>query len=150
MLSKEFEGVYSGTKGCLWHMAVLVIFIGGAVQAGLHGYFGTCVMLGVTGLFLLMALIGNCTENWGTGTKKIRNWQENSLRTFEGNVPEYVLRGACDIKTRVPTAEFSVHYLQESTSYREPRQLPDPILRVKTRNENYFIYVWDEKEYKEL
>ena len=58
-------------------------------------------------------------------------------------VPVFVLNYANQIKRECPGAEFAVHEL-----YRELAPQPDPFLLVRHGSEQYYVAVWDEKDYE--
>jgi len=88
---------------------------------------------------------------WGSGTLRKRVWRKTQLDHYKGNVPEFVLSRALEIKREAPETSFEVMSLVQETTNKAPEPLPDPFLIARHGNETYFIDVWDEKEYeKEL
>ncbi len=63
------------------------------------------------------------------------------LREYDGEVPEYALSRALEIKERMPSAEFDVEELRVSKRY-------DPFLIVHCGRERFYIEVWDEKPFE--
>jgi len=74
-----------------------------------------------------------------------REWKRVSIAEFSGNVPEFALRKALQLKAH--GANIRIDYLEE-TSEAVPHPLPDPFLVAILGDEAYYIDVWDEKEYK--
>ena len=73
-------------------------------------------------------------------------WERTTLSSYSGNVPEFALMRAVEIKERVPAAYFNVEYLTHTESY-----IPftvDPFLIVILGNESYYIDVWDEPQFE--
>lgn len=75
------------------------------------------------------------------GTYVRATWHTVPLREYEGEVPEYVLSRALEIKERMPNAEFDVEELRVSKRY-------DPFLIVYCGRERFYIEVWDEKPFE--
>lgn len=66
-------------------------------------------------------------------------WQRSNLK-FASDVPAFVLRKAIQIKLAAPECKLFVETLANH---------PDPFLVVKQGNEEYYVEVWDEKEFEE-
>lgn len=64
------------------------------------------------------------------------------------NVPDFALETALRVKEAVPAVNFNVEYLSES---RHQIRLidPDPFLVATLGHEQYYLEVWDERDYKE-
>lgn len=75
------------------------------------------------------------------GTYVRATWRTVPLREYDGEVPEYALSRALEIKERMPSAEFDVEELRVSKRY-------DPFLIVHCGRERFYIEVWDEKPFE--
>lgn len=152
---KEHTGMYSGTKKMLWlagsFIALSSILVYGLADSTPHWstlhYAGNFAAAILTATAAVLLLNSSLESHWGTGDRRVRAWETYPLRSYLGNVPEFVLDKAISIAKVLPTAEFQIVQLVETTD-RKPRPLPDPFLLVSLGNERYFIDVWDEKEYE--
>jgi hypothetical protein len=77
-----------------------------------------------------------------SGTYFSAQWHRVPLREYEGEVPEYALSHALEIKERVPGAEFEVEELRVEKRY-------DPFLIVSCGRERFYIDVWDERRFEQ-
>jgi hypothetical protein len=68
-------------------------------------------------------------------------WRTVPLHKYEGEVPEYVLSRAIEIKEKIPQAEFYVDYLSVEKRY-------DPFLIVACGRERFYVDVWDEPDFE--
>lgn len=68
-------------------------------------------------------------------------WHRVPLSAFEGEVPEFALSHALEIKNKMPTAIFKVEELRVEKRY-------DPFLIVSCGKERYYIDVWEEREFE--
>lgn len=68
-------------------------------------------------------------------------WQRVPLADFEGEVPEFALSHAVEIKDKLPTATFEVEELRVEKRY-------DPFLVVSSGKERYYIDVWEEQGFE--
>jgi hypothetical protein len=75
------------------------------------------------------------------GTYVQATWRTVPLRDFEGEVPEYALSHAVEIKERMPNVEFDVEELRVEKRY-------DPFLIVYCGRERFYIDVWDEQPFE--
>lgn len=75
------------------------------------------------------------------GTRVQTRWNTVSLKNYEGEVPEFALSRAMEIKERMPTAEFEIEELRVEKRY-------DPFLVASYGRERFYIDVWDEREFE--
>jgi hypothetical protein len=75
------------------------------------------------------------------GTFVRAKWHLVPLRKFKGEVPEFALSKALEIKERLPKAEFYVDELRAVKRY-------DPFLVVACGRERFYIDVWDEHDFE--
>jgi hypothetical protein len=75
------------------------------------------------------------------GTFVRARWRMVPLRKFQGEVPEFALARAIQIKERLPKAEFYVDELKAEKRY-------DPFLVVSCGRERFYIDVWDERDFE--
>ncbi|MFB3917305.1 MAG: hypothetical protein ACE14M_11285 [Terriglobales bacterium] len=68
-------------------------------------------------------------------------WRTVPLSRYEGEIPEYVLSRAIEIKEKIPQAEFYVDYLSVEKRY-------DPFLIVACGRERFYVDVWDEPDFE--
>jgi hypothetical protein len=68
-------------------------------------------------------------------------WERVPLPAFEGEVPEFALSHALEIKDKMPTATFEVEELRVEKRY-------DPFLIASCGKERYYIDVWDEHSFE--
>lgn len=83
----------------------------------------------------------NFLTSLAPGTFVHGKWRRTRLRSFEGEVPEFVLSRAIEIKERAPNVEFEVEALRIDSRY-------DPFLIVKCGRQRFYIDVWDEAEFE--
>jgi hypothetical protein len=76
------------------------------------------------------------------GTYVQATWHTVPLRDYDGEVPEYVLSRALEVKEKMPNAEFEVQELRVAKRY-------DPFLIVYCGRERFYIDAWDEKPFEE-
>jgi hypothetical protein len=81
------------------------------------------------------------------GTRTVRSWKACSIAEFPGNIPEFVLAKAVQLKQELPKVRFEIESLYGERE-RIIRPLPDPFLVAILEDERYYIDVWDEKEYE--
>jgi hypothetical protein len=75
------------------------------------------------------------------GTFVRARWHLVPLRKFKGEVPEFALSKALEIKERLPKAKFYVDELKAIRRY-------DPFLVVACGRERFYIDVWDEHDFE--
>jgi hypothetical protein len=75
------------------------------------------------------------------GTYVHAGWHTVPLKDYSGEVPEYALSHALEIKERMPAAEFEVEELRVEKRY-------DPFLIVYCGRERFYIDVWDEQPFE--
>jgi hypothetical protein len=75
----------------------------------------------------------------GPGTYIQATWHTKPLKKYDGDVPEFALSHALEIKERMPNAEFEVEELRVAKRY-------DPLLVVSYGAERFYIDVWDEQD----
>jgi hypothetical protein len=68
-------------------------------------------------------------------------WRGTKLAKFRGEIPEFALSRAIEIKERLPKARFYVEELTVDKRY-------DPFLVVACGRERFYIDVWDEPEFE--
>jgi hypothetical protein len=69
------------------------------------------------------------------------SWRCTKLAKFKGEIPEFALSRAVEIKERLPKARFYVEELTVEKRY-------DPFLIVACGRERFYIDVWDEAEFE--
>lgn len=75
--------------------------------------------------------------------RKIGKWKLVPLKGATERVPEFALETACQIKERIPSAEFYLDTLVcEEVQY-------DPFLVLRLNNTDYYLEVWDEPGFKQ-
>lgn len=67
-------------------------------------------------------------------------WRSTPLRKYKGEVPEFALSHALEIKERVPGVEFEVEVLSVD--------IYDPFLIACCGKERFYIDVWDERDFE--
>jgi hypothetical protein len=75
------------------------------------------------------------------GTSVRAEWRTVSLNGYKGEVPEFALSHALEIKERMPAAKFEVEELRVEKQY-------DPFLIVSCGKERFYIDVWEEEEFE--
>ena len=75
------------------------------------------------------------------GTYVQATWHTVPLKDYEGEVPEYALSHAVEIKERMPNVDFEVEELRVEKRY-------DPFLIVYCDRERFYIDVWDEQPFE--
>lgn len=103
------------------------------------------VLFGIVGT--IIGFVGSITllfSDHSGAHRTRREWKRTAIGEFPGNVPEFALRKAVQLKEH--GASIRIDYLEESTES-IPRRLPDPFLVAILGDETYYIDVWDEKEY---
>jgi len=147
-------GMWSDTKLGLWLFGLALFFACGvapyinenldwtAAHLGNFGVIAACILAGI----LTAIGFGQTFDFSHTHAHRItRKWHRSLIREYPGNVPEFALRKALPLRSHGAT--ICVDYLEESTES-GPIRLPDPFLVATLGDENYYIDVWDEKEYK--
>jgi hypothetical protein len=98
---------------------------------------------------LTVASVVNACGRWGTRVK--RQWKRATVAEYSriGNIPEFALVKAVAVQKALSNAELSVDRLYESY---EKNSWPhmDPFLIAKLGDEEYYLDVWDEREYERL
>ncbi len=69
------------------------------------------------------------------------SWRRTKLAKYEGEIPEFALSRAIEIKERLPKARFFVEELTVDKRY-------DPFLIATCGRERFYIDVWDEPEFE--
>jgi hypothetical protein len=154
---KARPGMWSGHKEALaWLGLSLTLGLGVAPMAHLFrskypqrdeilfSIFFTSIALAFTTV-LRAIYCGWAAE--ARGHRKVREWRYCLVSAYEGNIPEFVLSKALQIKAEVPTASLKIESLYE-TEEKIERVTRDPFLVASLGNECYYIDVWDEKEYE--
>lgn len=103
-----------------------------------------------------------CSCTWGDDPYRTvrtrRHWKRYAIAEYAGAIPEFALQKALQIKEACPAAEFFIDQLvtevdrQDEEKLRDNRErvlrMRDPFLVAVTKDETYYIEVWDEKEYE--
>lgn len=156
--SKVKHGMWSGTKRTLWLLAILGIFVTLAITAlattpqnSSNFRFGLNTGLVVTAVVLLFTTIGSAAgrDGVGHGTRSRTEWAHHDIAKYDRPIPEHILLKAIQIKEALPVAYIYVEQLEE-TEDSKVRPTPDPFLVVWHGTENYYIDVWDERDYEGL
>lgn len=129
---------------CVYGMISFFVLLLGTVVTSLfvkslgHNHLLTAWLVGC-GVFLVGFLIlGLVSESIFSRVV----WQNTPLKGYERPVPEYALLLATEIKEHLPEVDFSVHeLLVRAVTF-------DPFLVVHFGNEEYYIAVWDEPDFK--
>ena len=69
------------------------------------------------------------------------SWRRSKLSNYQGQIPEFALSKAIEIKERLPQARFYVEELTVNKRY-------DPFLIAACGRERFYIDVWDEPEFE--
>lgn len=100
------------------------------------------LILAATGSFWLMVLNERYLRS---GARRgYASWELTSLRGYRRAVPEFVLQTALDIQEKCPAVEFFVDELRS-----ERERVVDPFLVAKLGNQNFYLEVWNEPEYRQ-
>ncbi len=67
--------------------------------------------------------------------------------SYNGYIPVHILNLALQVREACPEANFVIHELTLSME-NVPKPLPDPFLSVTLGSEEYFIGVWDERDFE--
>jgi hypothetical protein len=153
---KEYVGMYSGTKACLGWVTGLVLSVGAFVY-GMSSNFNQpwsplhYTVNTITALLIVITGFGTCAyvfdNEWEHGNRLEREWENQEISFYQGNIPEFALSKAVQIKDAIPESRFYVSYLVERIDHRS-KPKPDPFLYVTLGDESYYLDVWDEKEYE--
>jgi len=81
------------------------------------------------------------------GKRSKISWRRYTIQDYQGTIPEFALNKMVQIAAAYPEARFQVDQLEKHTENWIVRE-PDPFLVVYAGNEQYYIEVWDEKEYE--
>jgi hypothetical protein len=76
------------------------------------------------------------------GTHVRATWRVVPLQNYEGEIPEFALSHALEIKQRIPSAEFEIEELRVDKRY-------DPFLIACCGSERFYIDVWEEGDFEE-
>lgn len=79
--------------------------------------------------------------------QRIREWGVMAIEDYSGDIPDFALSKATEIKELVPGARFAVEYLYERIEVTR-RPLPDPFLVVTLPGECFYLDVWEEPEFE--
>lgn len=156
---KARPGMWSGHKAGIGWMAMALIVAGVLVprlnSQTNHWTVGSLAAVGVVALCILSAIftiVALCmwldSNNRGHRTTKV--WRTRSLSEYAhsgGNIPEFALRKAIQLKEALPQIELRIDQLMIETE-RHERPDKDPFLVAELDNEKYWIDVWDEKDYE--
>lgn len=153
--SKEWSGMWSGHKigviafasalTCTWLVSRLIMVVHTAQDwssVKIWSIIGTVVLAACGVISLLVA--GFCAfEDDAHGSRTTYRWARFSVGNYAGAIPEHVLLKALQVQKECPKASFYIDHLMKDTE-----RMPDPFLVATCGNEEYFIDVWDEKEYE--
>jgi hypothetical protein len=161
--SKEHTGMWSGTKWTIlfWTLVpcMLTLFVYGmVVNGGPHApdafwpwyRYASNILSAIAALGFAITGSVSLDVMMGEGTRKIIRWHSFTLSNYTGNVPEFVLSKAVEIKSALPNCQFEIQQLGTTVNehHRTVSLLRDPFLVASLDNESYYIDVWDEKEYE--
>lgn len=156
--SKVRKGMWSGTKE-FWCAFAFEVFVVTLFIYSMRGAFNEKVaafsslhggLNFVLGCIMVIGFAYTAFGAWleiGHGKRIITEWAKAHIATYKGNVPEFALSKAIEIKNALPAVDFKVEYLVEHHE-EKIRPLPDPFLVAYLGDEEYYIEVWDEKEYE--
>lgn len=146
--SHRHEGMFTGTKQFLVFLALLPVTAGGAwwlwtlPDSIAFGVLTILVaLLAILNLLVVLGSIGDI----GKGKRRRVDWRILPIAQFTGDIPEFALNRALEIRTAIPGCSFQIDGLYTTT---EERPLPDPFLVVVRKGEAYYVDVWDEKGYQ--
>ena len=77
---------------------------------------------------------------WAGSFRQRREWFLCDISLYKGDIPEYVLNKAIQVKQSCPDCKLTVEYLVQNTNYVSL----DPFLIAQLKDETYYIEVWDE------
>jgi hypothetical protein len=157
MRRKVKTGVYSGTKmgiafllGIPFSVAAIATIANsmqGKVWPGwMYGLLA--ISIGASVASVIGSLWCGIEGKWHAGHRRVIYWDKVAIADYQGNIPEFALSKALEIKREVPDAEFGIYRLVSRTEETKPIPLRDPFLFVRKGNEMYYIEVWDEQEYE--
>jgi hypothetical protein len=155
-LQKATPGTWSGHREgvawlLLWAIIVLAVipeimpFTGKDFEPGLPGISVIILCVGSIPIFIRSMFL--FWDKDARGHRLTRTWESVPLNQYHGNVPEFALSKAVQIKRALPACSIGVEYLAESEK-KIVRPLRDPFLFVSLGDEKHYIDVWDEKEYE--
>jgi hypothetical protein len=75
------------------------------------------------------------------GTCVRATWRVVPLQNYEGEIPEFALSHALEIKERIPSAEFEIEELRVEKRY-------DPFLIACCGKERFYIDAWEEEDFE--
>jgi hypothetical protein len=115
-----------------------------------------------SGLVCLVTIVGSCIATWGEDAyrtpRRIRFWQRYKISEYPAAIPEFVLQRALAIQARCAVAEFYVDHLVTGIDQTDANAIQDrkerimrsrdPFLVAVTKDESYYVDVWDEKDYE--
>ncbi len=156
---KAAPGTWSGHKeGAAWFLlwvALLTLFL--PYVLGMTDKYFSPSSPSLPALSVIFLAIGSipifCRSMYlfwdkdARGHRITRSWKYVRLTDYEGNVPEFALSKAIQIKKAVPDCLLGVEFLVEEEE-KIVRPLRDPFLLVSRGSEKRYIDVWDEKEYE--
>lgn len=148
-------------KGTWRRIKLAWAFLGCAISfalgaATINTYHLDNTPLGVTGMIICILLgiasgiatIGNFIESGSSGDKRTnRTWERYSIHNYDRAIPLFVLNKAIAIKEKCPSAELIIEQLVQKKEG-STRPLRDPFLVATMDHEEYYIDVWDEREYE--
>ncbi len=153
--SKTREGMWSGTRNFVLHVGVSVMLfiliiwritkMGQSNNPALDG-----TLLGVLAGLLIGNTVFCMMNNIGSGHRTIVDWRWCPLQEFSGDIPEYVLYKAIQIKKAFPDVELRIDYLTKEDwgSGSTSEILPNFFLVARCRSESYYVNFWDKKKYE--
>jgi hypothetical protein len=81
------------------------------------------------------------------GSRITREWRRLPICEYAGTIPEFVLAKAIQLKAACPETVLTIDHLYEGIEVIE-RPTRDPFLVATLEDEEYYVDVWDEREYE--
>lgn len=121
------------------------------VGLSLFWTIGSTIMLKVGTVTIIGALL--CGVTFGISMENMTRWEavwnEHSLEYYTGQVPEFALQSALDLKRECSFSDVKLYFeIDEMTMQRKPRLDPFLIVYVSGGPKHY-IEVWNEPKYKQ-
>jgi hypothetical protein len=146
VLSASLTGLlaWNGIQ-CLIHLTNIFGWL-----VGIVGGVGGAAITVPLSIYTFSCLLGDT----GRGTRSIHSWERISISGYNGNIPEFALNKAVQIKMELPKVKLSIDALtvqREEDKKKESavvEYLRDPFLVAELGTEIFYIDVWDEKEYE--
>jgi hypothetical protein len=157
--SREHTGMWSGTRNAWTRVIIAICFfvasgfcldmklskLGGTYSHG-WGTSSTAMLILGTAFLLYAFGSGVIGENIGHGTRTQHRWETTNIASYTGNIPEFALIKAIQIKEKLPRATFQIEQLVAEREEKVPE--PDPFLVVVLEDERFYVDVWEEAQYE--